>query len=124
MKSKTNSLKPARSKTAKRKGSSAPCRGSAASSFGSDTLLEMWMEKQPARWAAHQIAAKRHPEIKTVGAAMDMIERIVDEAIMMDRHQRQRDAAQAMKDMPRKAQNDPSSATGAWRKDTNARRSM
>ena len=36
---------------------------------------------------------------------MDMIERIVDEAIMMDRHQRQRDAAQAMKDLPRKAQN-------------------
>lgn len=89
------------SDAATRKGRRA-ARGSAPS-FGSDNLIEMAMESQPATWAAHQIAAKRHPEIKTVGAAMNMIEAIVREAILMDRHQRALEEAHGVR---RKAQND------------------
>ena len=60
-------------------------------------MIEMAMERNPALWAAHQIAAKRHPEVKTVGEAMDMIEAIVCEAIAMDRHQRTLEAAPIMR---------------------------
>ena len=49
----------------------------------SDNLLEMFMERDPAKWAAHQIAAKSHPEIKTVGEAMAMIEKVVTTAFEM-----------------------------------------
>lgn len=60
----------------------------------SDNLIEMMMETDPARWAAYQIAAKSHPEIKTVGAAMEMIEAIVRRAIAMSQNaQRERPAA-------------------------------
>lgn len=69
-------------------------RGSTPSS---DNLLEMYMERTPAKWAAHQIAAKSHPEIKTVGDAMNMVEAIVREAIMMDRHQRSLEEAHGVK---------------------------
>lgn len=69
----------------------------------------MAMESQPAKWAAHQIAAKRHPEVKTVGEAMDMIEAIVREAILMDRHQRALEEAHGVR---RKAQNDGTQRPG------------
>lgn len=58
-----------------------------AATFGSNNLIEMFMERQPAKWAAYQIAAKRNPAVKSIGEAMDMIERIVAEAIAMDRFQ-------------------------------------
>jgi hypothetical protein len=48
----------------------------------SDNLIEMAMERNPAQWAAYQIAAKGSG-CKTVGEAMDMIEAIVNEAIRM-----------------------------------------
>ena len=51
----------------------------------SDGLLEMWMERDPAKWAAHQIAAKGYP-CQTVGEAMDMIEAIVREAMKMEQN--------------------------------------
>ncbi len=41
------------------------------------------MEADPAQWAAYQIAAKYHPEIRTVGEAMTMVEGIVRQAIQM-----------------------------------------
>ena len=50
---------------------------------GSDNLLEMFMERDPAKWAAHQIAAKSHPEIKTIGEAMAMIEKVINTAFEM-----------------------------------------
>jgi len=49
----------------------------------SDNLLEMFMERDPAKWAAHQIAAKSHPDIKSVGQAMEMIEKVVTAAFEM-----------------------------------------
>lgn len=49
----------------------------------SDNLLEMFMERDPAKWAAHQIAAKSHPEIKTIGEALDMIEKVINTAFEM-----------------------------------------
>ena len=49
----------------------------------SDTLIEMYLElKDPAKWAAQQIATKSYG-IETVGEAMDMIEAIVRAAIEM-----------------------------------------
>jgi len=51
----------------------------------SDGLLEMWMERDPAKWAAHQIATKGYG-LKTVGEAMDMIEAVVREAIKMEQN--------------------------------------
>ena len=77
-----------RSRTTRKRGSGLRAVTGSAPTWGSDNLIEMAMEAQPAKWAAHQIAAKRHPEVKTVGEAMDMIEAIVREAILMDRHQR------------------------------------
>ena len=51
----------------------------------SDTLIEIGLEMtDPARWAAHQIATKGHG-CKTVGEAMDMIEKIVQRAIALDK---------------------------------------
>ena len=50
----------------------------------SENLIEIAMERDPARWAAYQIAAKGK-DCKTVGEAMDMIEAIVNEAIRMAR---------------------------------------
>lgn len=49
----------------------------------SENLLEMCMEADPAQWAAYQIAAKSHPEIRTVGEAMTMVDGIVRQAIQM-----------------------------------------
>jgi len=48
----------------------------------SENMIEMWMERDPAKWAAYQIAAKGS-ECKTVGEAMDMIEGIVRQAMDM-----------------------------------------
>ena len=91
-----------RSRTTRKRGSGLRAVTGSAPAWGSDNLIEMAMEAQPAKWAAHQIAAKRHPEVKTVGEAMDMIEAIVREAILMDRHQRALEEAHGVR---RKAQN-------------------
>ena len=54
---------------------------SACSVPQSDTLIEIGLElTDPAKWAAHQIATKGYG-CKTVGEAMDMIEKIVRSAI-------------------------------------------
>ena len=58
------------------------CSGSVPTSDG---LLEMWMERDPAKWAAHQIAAKGY-KCETVGEAMDMIEAIVRKAMEMEQN--------------------------------------
>ena len=57
----------------------APCSEFVAAS---ENMLEMWMERDPPKWAAYQIAAKGS-ECKTVGEAMDMIEGIVRQAMNM-----------------------------------------
>lgn len=63
-----------------RKSSSPPSAGSVPRS---DTLIEMGLElTDPAKWAAHQIATKGYG-CKTVGEAMNMIEKIVRSAIEM-----------------------------------------